>query len=531
MERSFVKIITISLYLILFLCAIFEIEGQSNKVTRQCGGNSCPVSFVCPSITGGSSSSSSGNCANFCCINVNNSETINGTLSANCANITGNLTVGGSVDIKGDLFEEGSSDFKGDVCVEENLTVGENATVGGNETISGGLNVDNDTYINGTLVVNGNETVSGSVTVSQNETIGGNLVVDGSATIGGLLTANGGLIVNGNEIINGGLTIQFAGATITGNVTINGNETINNLDVLGNLNVGGTASFNGIATTINGTLTTNGPVIMNRGLTIAAGNETITSGNLTLNTGNLSVGGTSTFNGPLSANNGQTVNNGLTVFGGQTIASGNLTIGGNGNVTIGGSLSVARQITSPSPATLSDLLLTDTTNSTSPTTGTLIVNGGVGIALDLWIGGSEFFQEVITEGGTPSPFNYYEETCVPMVFAYGGSTTAVLVQVVRIGNLVNLLVPAMIFGTSAPSLVMSSFGLPSRFAPLTTIRGAASTIVDNASQLGEFEIRPDGTIVFGIPGSALGPQPFASTITAMVDINTITYNRLSSGCA
>ena len=249
-----------------------------------------------------------------------------------------------------------------------------------------------------------------------------------------------------------------------------------------------------------------------------------------MNVGNLSVGGLSTFNGPLSIANGATINNGLTVFGGETIATGNLTVATCGNVTIGGSLFVNGSITSPSAATLKDLTLTDTVNSTSPTTGTLIVNGGVGVAQDLWLGGSEFFANVTTQGGTPSPLNYYEETCFPLIFEFNGIAAAsVLVQIVRIGNLVNILVPSLLL-TAGTGVVTTLNQLPVRFRPFCTVRGAASTIVNNASQLGEFEVDTLGNITFGIPGAALGPQPFTSTSSVQVDINTITYNLLSCGC-
>lgn len=503
-------------------------------VCSPCSAGFCPSSFICPSngtSGGGSTTGACGPCATFCCVNT---QTLNVTNTVNvaCENVSGNLTVGGSILVGGDLIVEGNSDFKGDVCAEQNLTVGDNATIGGNETVAGSLNVNNGAFINGQLTINGNELVNGSINVTGNEKIDLNLTVGGTGTINGVLTAAGGLVVNGGETINnGGLVILSGGANITGDVIINGSETVDDLEVLGNLTVDENAFFNGCNTTVNGTLTTNGPVIMNKGLNIVSGNEIIQTGDLTLNVGNLTVGGQSIFNGPVTANNGATINNGLTVFGGQTIATGNLTIATCGNATIGNTLDVTNQITSPSAATLFSLLLTDPTNSTSPTTGALIVNGGAGIAQDLWIGGSEYFQEVTREGGTPSAFNYYEETCFDMSFEYNVSTTTVTIQVVRVGNLVNLLIPTMFFDPSAaPDTVHSTTVMPERFRPFCIVHGAASTVVNNVSQLGEYEVNPDGSIIIGLPGPALGPQPFASDITVQVDINTITYNRLSCGC-
>ena len=80
-------------------------------------------------------------------------------------------------------------------------------------------------------------------------------------------------------------------------------------------------------------------------------------------------------------------------------------------------------------------------------------------------------------------------------------------------------------------MVTSTNTIPARFAPGCTVRGAASTVVNNASQLGEYQIYPSGTIIIGLPGAALGPQAFTSTTGPQVDINTITYNRLTCGCS
>ena len=116
-----------------------------------------------------------------------------------------------------------------------------------------------------------------------------------------------------------------------------------------------------------------------------------------------------------------------------------------------------------------------------------------------------------------------------MNFEFAATNQIVDVGIVRIGNLVNLLLPIMIFGSGADT-VHSITQLPPRFAPSCVVRGAASTIINNTSQLGEFEVRPDGTIIFGLPGPLLGPQPFIAAAGAQVDINTITYNRLNCGC-
>lgn len=509
-------------------------------VTRSCPGASC-APLGCPTPVGGTGSlCPTQNCAQFCCVNVSQSTTTS-TISASCLTDTGNLTVGGSALIQGDLVVEGTSDLKGDVCAESNVTVGINATIGGNVDIGGGLLVNNGAIINNGLLVNGDEIISGNLEVDGSQTIGQTLIVNGAASVGGLLTANGGLNIFGGETINsGGLRILSGGANITGDVIVTGNETVDDLDVLGDLTVDDNAFFNGCNTTVNGLLTANGPVVMNAGLTIASGDEVISTGNLILNNGNLSVGGFSTFTGLVTALGGAIVNNGLTVFGGETIATGGLTVANCSNVTIGGNLTVTGNITSPSAATLGSLTITSTENSTSPTTGALVVAGGLGIGRDIWIGGSEFFDNVRLQGGIPSPFNYYEETCSPMLFRtnpISGATGLVTIAIVRVGSIVNLLVPSITMSGAIPSggVIVTSpgFELPVRFRPFCLVRGASSTIVYNpgdglTGQLGEYEANPLGQIIFGLPQANLGPGPLTSTVAPRVDVNTITYNVL--GC-
>ena len=95
------------------------------------------------------------------------------------------------------------------------------------------------------------------------------------------------------------------------------------------------------------------------------------------------------------------------------------------------------------------------------------MNGGVGIGMDLWIGGSEFFENVITQGGTPSPFNYYEETCFTTQFAAEPSTSGfITIGIVRVGSIVNLLIPTITLGgpTTADTVhTVPGDELPPRF--------------------------------------------------------------------
>jgi hypothetical protein len=131
-----------------------------------------------------------------------------------------------------------------------------------------------------------------------------------------------------------------------------------------------------------------------------------------------------------------------------------------------------------------------------------------------------------------------------MQFLCGGSPSAsVIVQIVRIGKIVNLLIPSFSIGPCSGSVITSVTTLPQRFRPFCTVRGASSTLLSApavcsvtcdctpcANQLGEYEVAPTGIITFGLSGGALGPQPFVNPV-AGVDVNTITYNTLGCGCS
>lgn len=522
----------------------------------------------CSGCTGGS-------LATFCCLSATTTINVVGQTTIAQKNVIGNVAVGLSADIKDDLTVSETTDLQGNVCMEGNLNVGQNLSVAGLAVVLGSLQVGNGATVSGNLQENGNVTVNGSLLATGNKQMTGTLSVGGNATFSGLLTASGGLSVYNGEIINsGGLTIVCSGASgatgatgisgisgcsgaqINGDICITGDEIINgDLFISDSLTVDELATFNGNVTIgtsgptgSNSALITNSSVIMNDGLTIAGGDEIINAGSLTIASGTLMVGGASTFLQPITTNDGVIIQGGLTVNGGQNINLGNLdvTIGSafiSGGLTVNGSISSSTGISS-----FDSLTLTDTLNSLCPSgPATLVVDGGVGVAKDLWLGGAEYFAQVATQGGTPTALDYYEESCFSSAFIWGGQTvnpaTSVQVKIVRVGDIVNLLIPAFIISNPGTHIdvVSSASPLPARFRPFTTIRGAAATIVSNAptsattsmvtGALGEFDVAPSGTITFGLPGlnNAIGPQTISSVNYVAVDYNTITYQL--GGCS
>lgn len=546
----------------------------------------CPVcpNFACTGltgitgITGCTGPGCTGPCtpdiiANFCCLNVTQSQTIRGFITVEEAIVEGNINVGQNADFKGPLSVGGDGSFAQNVCVQRDLNVNNDFTIGGSEIILGTLRAHDGAIINGDLIETGNETVNGSLLATGNSTVGQNLTVQGSATFQGLLTANGNptgpgpsLIVNSGSIINGGLIIISSGCTaptgatgctgafVGGNVCFIGDETISgDLLIGGELTVDKNALFNG-GFTSTGNLITNNVAVFNDGLTIAAGDHIINAGNLNLiDEGGLllvgdpltcgcqseDAGVSATFQGTVVMNQGAVIDCGLTVEDGENVALGSLFVT-QGDVIVGGNLSVNGSISSNAgQSSFANLAITSTDNALCATgPGALVVNGGVGIAKDVWKGNCVFFANVEAEGGTPGCFNYYEETSYSTSFVWGGQpvtpATNVTVRIVRVGNVINLLIPEIIIDNPGTHIdvITSATPLPTRFRPTQTVRGASSTIITNnpsedpavVGQLGEWNISPAGIITIGLTGDRISPQRILSIDYVRADIDTLTYN-------
>lgn len=537
----------------------------------------CPVcpNFVCTGaltgitgITGCTGPGCTGPCipditSVFCCLNISQSATIRGSVVAEMQTIEGTLDIGDSVNFKSEVIVEGNGNLQQDACIGGSLSVGNDANIGGFEVILGTLTSNGNAIINGGLVESGDQILNGSLTVTGNSNIGQNLLVGGSSTISGQLIANGGptgpsLNVFNGSIINNGLTILNTGCTaptgpgfctgisLAGNVCIIGDELITgNFDVNGELTTDKNALFNG-AFTNTGALIANNTVTLNDGLTIANGDEIINAGNLNLidPAGILQVNGHSTFQVTFNTNAGAIISGGLVVQDGQTLPVGDFSVP-QGSAVVGGSVSVGGSIiSSAGQSQFANALINSTENalcSTGP--GALVIAGGAGVAKDVWEQGCQFFSVVEADGGIPGCLDYYEETCFSTAFIWGGQpvtpATNVLVQLIRVGNIVNIIIPEIIINNPGAHIdvISSASPLPTRFRPNTTIRGAASTVITNTpatnpavvGQLGEFNVSPNGTISIGLTGNAISPQRILSTDYVYADINTITYS--IDGCA
>jgi fibronectin-binding autotransporter adhesin len=312
----------------------------------------------------------------------------------------------------------GSTDLKlfSNVVLQSNKTF----TVGtGLTSLGGALTVTGITTLNGNLSVSGSNTVTiGSGTLTSGGILNLTLGTGSTSTTTGTLKVAGGVGITENLFIGGtgnfsGITSCTSGIgstnTTTGALRVTGGVGITeNLFVGGTLNVSGTGLTSlGGALTVAGLTTLNGNLSVSGSNTVTIGTGTLTSGgilNLTLGTGS-----TNTTTGTLRVAGGAGITENVFIGGtlnvigtGLTSLAGALTVTGittlNGNLSVSGSNTVT--IGTGTLTSGGILNLTLGTGSSSTTTGTLRVAGGVGITENLFVGGTSNVTGVGTFSNT-----------------------------------------------------------------------------------------------------------------------------------
>jgi hypothetical protein len=239
--------------------------------------------------------------------------------------------------------------------------------------------------------------VSGGVGIVKDVYIGGNLNVNDEVRItntnGSTDSSTGALIVSGGMGVNGRISTEELNvaldSTMTGTLIINGvTGEGDGLSVSNGIYVGTASTMNGTLiigsnTTMSGTLSVTGgaifydPTVSSSSITGALQVKGGVGISKELYVGGvLSVGGDSTMTGTLIINGSGTgldILNGLNV-GGDSTMDGTLIIGSN--TTMSGTLSVT-----------GGGIFHNATNSTTTNSGALQVVGGVGIGLDVFVGG------------------------------------------------------------------------------------------------------------------------------------------------
>ncbi|MEJ7738359.1 MAG: hypothetical protein WKF97_13100 [Chitinophagaceae bacterium] len=228
---------------------------------------------------------------------------------------------------------------------------------------------------------------NGDINIKRTLNIGANLNADSSVflnRLGGSTTNYGPFTVarESPTLLTGSLTVAanqptFLGGTLTVDKATDLNASLN-VDGITNLNSALNVN-NGSATKLTGSLQVDGVTNLNSALNV-------NNGSPTLLTGTLQVNKDATFKEHVVLDN--PAYNSTSISTGALVVNGGVGIGKNLNVggasTFGGSASFGGAVT-----------ITDLTESVSTTTGALIIGGGVGIGKRLNVGGGGIFEKTL----------------------------------------------------------------------------------------------------------------------------------------
>jgi len=232
---------------------------------------------------------------------------------------------------------------------------------------------------------------NGDIDIKRSLTIGANLDVDSSVYLNK---------VSGSTINYGPLTVERQSPTLlTGTLTVN-----QATDLKSTLNVDGITDLNSnlnvnnaSPTVLSGTLRVDGITDLNNNLNVNNASPAVLSGTLR-------VDGVTDLNNNLNVNNASpTVLSGTLRVDGVTDLNNNLNVNNESPTLLTGILQVNKD------AVFKEHVLLDNPayNSTSITTGALVVNGGFGLGKNLFVGGDANFAAKTTFQG---PVNVTDET-------------------------------------------------------------------------------------------------------------------------
>ena len=300
---------------------------------------------------------------------------IDGTASINIANLT-------SVDINGGNIDD-------TVIGATNRAAGSFTTLNANDQVTFSGNIASVDSATGTIAV------TGGVGISQNLNVGQNSVFTGTTTVNSTFSATSNVNINGAAAA---ISIQPTGV---GTVTIRPG-TVGAMD---DMAIGANSASTGAFTTLTS----------NAATTFTQGTESTTSTSGTLQvTGGIGATGNINIDGSLGVATDATITGDVQIDGAFTVDPVNNNISmqpsGTGTITIVpavvGSIdrmnigAVNRGSAAFTTLTSSGLTtITDTTSSTLTTNGALVVDGGVGIAENLNVGGNISANEVTFTGG------------------------------------------------------------------------------------------------------------------------------------
>ena len=336
--------------------------------------------------------------------------------------IDGNLTVDGSTTLKGNIsLGDANTDditvtgqFKSSLVPDDDNSydLGSSSQEWRHLYIDGTAKID-------TLTVDGNATIAGTLGVSGATTVSNTFTVSGNnaTTLGGTLTVSGVTTLNGGLGITGGLSVSGA-FSHNGNGTY-GNESTDSHTFNGSVDFNHTTNFDGVATFNNNIdLQDNDKILIGSGDDLQIYHDTSNSYINDTGTGSLIIKASQTllrdtdnnniikatgaaavlyYNGSeklTTASDGVDITGSLDVSGAVTLGSlnvDNVQINGNTVKATSGDLVLT---TTSGVIDINDavdinenLVVRATANSSSASSGALqVLNGGAGIAKDLFVG-------------------------------------------------------------------------------------------------------------------------------------------------
>ena len=386
-------------------------------------------------------------------VGIGGSETVAGNLNVTGVTTSGSLLVTGGSTLNGNVAVNANIGVSGQLNVTGTSVLNGNATVNGTFGVTGALNVTGTSVLVGITTVSNTTvatttasaafTVAGGVGIGKNLIVGGDVVVNGTinATIVGI-TSTATNIQNGTAgqvpYQTGPGTTNFFGPGTAGDILISNNTAgpryQNTLTLTGITQSVGTSSgafqvaggvgigknlYVGADFVVSGTSLLIGATTLQGAVTA---NTTLgVQGNFNV-TGTTLLSGTSVFNGAATANSTLGVAGALNVTGTTTLVGGlsgtsavlSSNLGVTGTTMLVGGLNAGSATFSGNIGVTGTTLLSgivtvgNTTNSTSTTTGALIVKGGASVGGDLWVGGNIYLDGVglDTVYGTTATFSY-----------------------------------------------------------------------------------------------------------------------------
>jgi hypothetical protein len=308
--------------------------------------------------------------------------TVTGEEAARLSVVFDDVTIKERLLVEGGSSGQVLSQFDGPVTFNKNIGFNDDVTMQQSVRLKGGVEATNNTtgdlVVSGGVGIGGNLHIGGSLhlgsTTESTSTSTGSLITPGGVGIAKNLHVGGTLNVGGNTEIDGTLDVDadFAVRTSGGTDKFTVASATGDTDISGTLTVDGNTLLRGDTThgdASGDSHSFNGNVDMNHDLNV--------DGTTTLD--DVTIAGTVDVTGQFNIDNIRVDGNSITA----TNTNGDVDIAGNGtgHINLNDDVDISATLDVGGATNFNN-----TTQSTSTTTGAVIIDGGVGIAKNLFVG-------------------------------------------------------------------------------------------------------------------------------------------------